>query len=143
EVWTVWHATYRLAGIVKAVTAAASLATAALLVPLVPRALALPSHAQLEAANLKLEREIGERRRVDEALRRAHGELESRVQRRTAELARANEELQAEMAHRLSAEEALRKQASLLDLAHDAIIVLDMNGVIVYWNSGAERTYAW
>src|SRR5439155_15052927 len=93
EVWTVWHGTYRLAGIVKAVTAVASLATAALLVPLVPRALALPSHAQLEAANLKLEREIGERRRGDEALRRAHGELESRVQRRTAELARANEEL--------------------------------------------------
>ena len=36
EVWTVWHGTYRLAGIVKAVTAAASLVTAALLVPLVP-----------------------------------------------------------------------------------------------------------
>jgi len=51
EIWTVWHGTYRLAGIVKAVTAAASLATAALLVPLVPRALTLPSHAQLEAAN--------------------------------------------------------------------------------------------
>src|SRR5204863_1763035 len=97
----------------------------------------------LEAANLKLEREIGERRRVDEALRRAHGELESRVQRRTAELARANEELQAEIAHSLRAEEALRKQASLLDLAHDAIIVRDMNDVITYWNSGAERTYGW
>jgi len=143
EVWTVWHGTYRLAGIVKAVTAAASLVTAALLVPLVPRALALPSHAQVEAANLKLEREIGERRRVEEALQRTHGELESRVQRRTAELARANEELQAEIAHRLSAEEALRKQASLLDLAHDAIIVRDMDDVIVYWNSGAERTYGW
>src|SRR5215472_16112976 len=43
EVWTVWHGTYRLAGAVKAVTAAASIATAALIVPLVPRALALPS----------------------------------------------------------------------------------------------------
>jgi PAS domain S-box-containing protein len=65
------------------------------------------------------------------------------VQQRTAELARANEELQAEIAQRLRAEEALRKQANLLDLAHDAIIALDMNGVVVYWNSGAEGTYGW
>src|SRR6202034_1253729 len=43
EVWTLWHGTYRLAGIVKALTAMASLATAALLVPLIPRALTLPS----------------------------------------------------------------------------------------------------
>jgi len=63
EIWTVWHGTYRLAAIVKAVTAAVSLATAALLVPLVPRALTVPSHAQLEAANplcgkLTLEQEV-------------------------------------------------------------------------------------
>src|SRR5438105_14717769 len=79
EVWTLWHGTYRLAGIVKAVTAVASLATAALLVPLVPHALAFPSPAQLRAANLELEREIRERRRVEEELQRARDELEVRV----------------------------------------------------------------
>ena len=42
EVWTVWHPTYWLAGGVKAVTAAVSIASAILLVWLTPRALALP-----------------------------------------------------------------------------------------------------
>src|ERR1700676_842554 len=64
EVWTLWHGTYRLAGLVKAVTALSSMATAAALFPLLPRALALPSPEQLRAANEQLEREIGERRRM-------------------------------------------------------------------------------
>jgi PAS domain-containing protein len=71
EVWTLWHGTYLLSGAVKAATAVASLATAALMVPLVPRALALPSPAQLRAANHKLEQEVIERRRIQEALQRA------------------------------------------------------------------------
>ena len=114
EVWTLWHGTYRLAGVVKAVTAGASLMTAAFLVPLVPRALALPSPRQLQAANFELQREIGERRKADEALQRAQGELELRVRQRTAELARANAELQAEIAERARAEAALRESAGEL-----------------------------
>ena len=46
EVWTLWHGTYRLAGVIKALTAVASLATAGLLVPLIPRALARASPEQ-------------------------------------------------------------------------------------------------
>jgi PAS domain S-box-containing protein len=68
EIWTLWHGTYRLAGVIKAITAAASLATAVALVPLVPKALQLPSPAQLQAANQGLEKEIAERRQVEEAL---------------------------------------------------------------------------
>ena len=68
EIWTLWHGTYRLAGLIKAITAGASLATAVALVPLVPKALLLPSPAQLQAANRELEREIAERRQVEEAL---------------------------------------------------------------------------
>ena len=63
EIWTLWHGTYRLAGVVKALTATASVATAVALVPLIPRALLLPSPRQLRAANLELEREIAERKR--------------------------------------------------------------------------------
>jgi PAS domain S-box-containing protein len=109
EVWTLWHGTYRLAGLIKVVTAGASLTTAGLLIQLVPRAMALPSPRQLQAANLELEREIGERRRVEDALQAAQGELELRVRHRTAELGRANKELQAEISERQRAEDALRK----------------------------------
>ncbi|HZE88317.1 MAG TPA: ATP-binding protein [Verrucomicrobiae bacterium] len=54
NIWEVWHGTYRLGGTIKAITAAASLATAGLLWPLIPKALALPSPAQLSAANREL-----------------------------------------------------------------------------------------
>lgn len=54
EIWTLWHATYWLSGIVKAVTALASVPTAILLVQLVPKALALPSSEQLERINREL-----------------------------------------------------------------------------------------
>jgi PAS domain S-box-containing protein len=51
EVWNLWHANYWLAGYLKALTAAASLVTAALLVSLIPKALALPTQNDLEEAN--------------------------------------------------------------------------------------------
>jgi PAS domain S-box-containing protein len=64
--------------------------------------------------------DIGDLKEAREALRKANEELELRVQERTAELSR---------------------QAALLDLAHDAIIVRDMEGKIFFWSSGAEATY--
>ena len=44
---------------------------------------------------------------------------------------------------RKQAEETLRKQAQILDLANDTIAVLDLNGAISYWNSGAKWLYGW
>src|ERR1700693_1287240 len=43
EIWNLWHADYWLSGGIKAITALASVATAILLVRLIPQALALPS----------------------------------------------------------------------------------------------------
>jgi len=48
-----------------------------------------------------------------------------------------------DITQRQQAEETLRKQAQLLDLANDAILVRDENDQITYWNQGAERLYGW
>lgn len=69
DVWTLWYPTYWLSGLLKAITAFVSMLTAIELVPLIPQALALPSPAQLEAANYQLAKEIAERIRTEEVLR--------------------------------------------------------------------------
>jgi two-component system sensor histidine kinase/response regulator len=51
EIWNLWHANYWIAGVLKAITAVASVVTAVLSVRLVPQALALPSHKDLWLAN--------------------------------------------------------------------------------------------
>jgi len=53
-----------------------------------------------------------------------------------ADLRQARDKLEIEVAQRT-------QQASLLDLTHDTIFVRDINGVITYWNRGAEEFYGW
>jgi PAS domain S-box-containing protein len=76
EVWTLWHPTYWLSGAVKGITAIVSLYTAMMMVTLVPKALALPSPAQMEAANRELRREIGERQQAEILLRQSEAALQ-------------------------------------------------------------------
>ncbi len=71
DVWTLWYPTYWVSGLIKAITAFVSVVTALELVPLIPQALALPSPAQLEAANYQLAKEIAERKRTEEILRQS------------------------------------------------------------------------
>lgn len=69
EIWNLWHANYWLSGVIKAVTAAASIPTAILLAHLVPQAIELPSLSQWMQANAALEREVRERRDLELGLR--------------------------------------------------------------------------
>jgi len=40
-------------------------------------------------------------------------------------------------------EDELKKQAILLDLAHDAILVRDLQNRVIFWNRGAQSIYGW
>jgi signal transduction histidine kinase len=69
-IWTLWFPDYLADGVVKVVTAIASVMTAAALWPLLPRLVALPSPNILLQANERLTQQIVERDAAVEALRR-------------------------------------------------------------------------
>ncbi len=82
EVWNVWHANYLLSGVVKAITAVASVLTAAIVVPLVPQAISLPARIRLEEVNRQIELRIAERKRLDQELAQAsHGREAAKLSR--------------------------------------------------------------
>jgi signal transduction histidine kinase len=134
EIWTLWHPTYWLSGAIKAITALVSVYTALELVPLVPKALALPSPAQLEATNQELLHQITQRQLAESALQLANDELETKVRKRTTELAKANEELRTEITQRqqaeaereqlLQREQAAREQAEVANRFKDEFLAI-------------------
>lgn len=68
-VWTLWNPDYYVQGVVKAVTAGVSVATAVILWPLLPRALATPTPEQMALVNAALQSEIEEKEAVASRLR--------------------------------------------------------------------------
>jgi signal transduction histidine kinase len=68
NIWNLWHGDYALEAAIKAITAAASLSTAVILAFLLPKAIGLPSHAQLQEVNDALRAEIVERQKAEAAL---------------------------------------------------------------------------
>ena len=78
-------------------------------------------------------RDITTRKRGERAAylleKRAQEELEARTRQFNAALAKANQEL--------------AEHIELLDLATDAIVVLNTTGDVGFWNQGAERLYGW
>jgi PAS domain S-box-containing protein len=101
DVVTLWYPAYWPDVAVKFFTAVISIFTAGAMWWVMPAALALPSTAQLEDANRRLQHEIAERERAQAALREANAELEQRVAARTAEL-------EEEVVQRRRTEETLR-----------------------------------
>ncbi|MBI5909076.1 MAG: PAS domain S-box protein [Betaproteobacteria bacterium] len=117
-IWNIWHADYWADAGLKALTASVSAATAFLLWPLVPKALTIPSHVQLENANRALQGEVTRREQAESALLAANEALERRVAERTAELETASNALR----------ESEARFRSLTEMSSD-----------FYWESDAEH----
>jgi two-component system NtrC family sensor kinase len=115
DIWTLWHPTYWLSGSVKALTATVSVFTALVLLSLVPQILAIPSNAQLEEANRKLEKEIIEHQHTENELQKLTQVLEKRVEIRTSELTEALQNLYEKNQHLTQALQELKNtQAQLI-----------------------------
>lgn len=51
--------------------------------------------------------------------------------------------MQQDITQRRQIEERIREQAQMLDLAHDAIIIRDLEDRVLYWNESARNLYGW
>jgi two-component system cell cycle sensor histidine kinase/response regulator CckA len=139
EVWSIWYPMYWLTGVIKAVTATVSVATAAALIPLVPQALALPSPDALRKLNQALQA-------AQAALHKTNEGLESRIAERTAALAAANAALRAEIEERKRADQRLREsEERFRQLAENISEVLWMrdpvNSQVLYVSSAYETLW--
>lgn len=90
---TVWHGIYWVEGGVKLLTGAVSVATAGLLVPLLPQALQLPTPTELRRANEALQAEVEQRKRAEAKLEEAYEGLK--------ETERLKDEFVANVSHEL------------------------------------------
>ena len=81
-IWNIWQPDYYLSGLLKIGAGGISIFTAALLWPMVRKAVTLPNLYSLQEANLALELEIEQRERVEQDLRV-----------RTEELTKTNKQL--------------------------------------------------
>ena len=90
SIYTIWTPAYFTEGVLKLVTAIISVATAVTLWPLLPKALGMPSSAQLKRSNDSLRDEVSLRIGAERQLKQLTNSLERQVKRRTADLERSN-----------------------------------------------------
>jgi two-component system sensor kinase FixL len=151
---TLWQPFYRTEGLVKAITALASVTTAICLWHLMPVLVKIPSEATLREANQLLRTEIITRNAVEAALQISRNELEKRVSEQTIELStvnqslrdregetrKLNDQLELRVSQRTSQlRESEERYRTLLENVKDySILMLDTQGCVLSWNSSAQ-----
>ena len=138
-----WQPIHLVSGILKGITAITSVLATIAIWPLIPRLLKVPSPQALQRMNLKLQREITERIKVEEELKQHRELLESQVHQRTQTLNTAMQRMQGEVEKRMEAQEQVSFQALLLNQLESAIVAVDINHRITYWNQYAETLFGW
>jgi PAS domain S-box-containing protein len=113
-IWDLWNSAYRLEGVVKAVTAAISIAAAAVSLKLAPQAVRIPTPDELAHMNRMLQSEVEARKEAERQLREL---LESQ---------------------RLASEEKLR---AFFEAAPQAIVAMSRDGRIRLVNRRAEEMF--
>ena len=111
----IWNPLYRLDASIKAITGAASILTAIFLYTKMPLLLSIPSRAELEQTNAKLQQAMSTRDRLEQQLQDFNRTLEHRIQERTVQLERLNEELRRQSLERLRAEQQARDLNATLE----------------------------
>ncbi|HEV8256650.1 MAG TPA: MASE1 domain-containing protein [Casimicrobiaceae bacterium] len=102
----------------------------------------------LVMTGLVLSAVIGERERAIAELRKSNELLEQRIEERTLELAVSNQTLRAELAEHGRQQEILRQSEERFRLLVDgvkdyAIFMLDSDGNVASWNTGAQTIYGY
>lgn len=101
----------------------------------------------LAVTGLALAATLAERAQAEQALRKAHDELELRVQKRTADLTDANELLRIAIAERKHREEKLKESEArfraVVETAKDAVVQADGLGEIIAWNPAAQAIFGY
>jgi PAS domain S-box-containing protein len=141
-IWNIWQPVYWLDAGIKLATAAASVGTAIVLWPLVPKVLGLPSPRKLEESNRLLQREIVERNVMERRLQEVNRLLEQHVKDRDAEIDTATARLRDQIAERNESAQALQKSQQLLRALADSLSAIiwikDLDGRYLLVN----RSYA-